>query len=137
MKARISSPLPKVAVGVNISEEKAAVLTEVMSAVGGEFRRAEGDCGADTIGYFCGLKGYAASGERLDVKEELLIFSGLDSRELNKVVVALRDKGCSIPLKAVVTPQNKDWTVSALAVELMREHELMTARAKGEGNEQK
>lgn len=134
MKARVSAPLPKVAAGVNISEEKAAAVREVMAAVGGEFRNAGRDCGADSIGYICGHKGYLPSEQRLDVEAELLIFSGLEGKELNTVVTGLRDMGCSIPLKAMVTPHNIDWTISALAKELAAEHELMQNRRKSDSN---
>ena len=134
MKAKLSPPAPKTAAGVNISEEKAAVISKVMSALGGSFQAADKDCGADSIGFICGIKGYAKNEQRLDVSEELLIFSGLTPNELNKAVNKLRDKGCSIPLKAMVTQHNREWTVSALAKELAAEHEYMTSRRKRDGN---
>ena len=134
MKARISAPLPKVAAGVNVNEDKAAVICEAIAGVGGEFRAVDKDCGADIIGYICGHNGCSRSEQRLDVEEELLIFSGLDGRELNTIVSYLRDAGCNIPLKAMVTQHNKDWTVSALAKELVSEHEFMQNRRKRDGD---
>ncbi|MBQ8967889.1 DUF3783 domain-containing protein [Ruminococcus sp.] len=134
MKARINSVQPKVAAGVNLSEEKSAVVAEVMAALGGEYRAAGTDCGNDSVGSICGLRGYTENSERAEVSAELLIFSGLQGNELNKAVTMLREKGCSIPLKAMVTPHNKDWTVSALAEELAGEHEYMTSRGKRDSN---
>ena len=134
MKARLSSPLPKVAAGVNIPQEKAEIIAEVMAAVGGKYTASANDCGADSVGYVCGLSGHTESTERTEVTEELLIFSGLDSKDLNKAVTMLRSKGCDIPLKAMVTPHNRDWTVSALAGELAREHEYMNSRGKREND---
>lgn len=134
MKARVNSPLPKVAAGVNIGKEKAAIVAEAMAEVGGEFRAAESDCGADIIGYICGHKGYSRSEQRLEIEEELLIFSGLEGKELNAVVSRLRELRCSIPLKATVTEHNIDWTVAALAKELVSEHEFMQNRGKRDGN---
>ena len=136
MKARLSSPLPKVAAGVNIPQEKAEIIAEVMAAVGGKYTASAKDCGADSVGYVCGLSGYTESTARTEVTEELLIFSGLDSKDLNKAVTMLRSKGCDIPLKAMVTPHNRDWTVSALAGELAREHEYMNSRGKRENDGQ-
>lgn len=130
MKARLSAPLPKVAAGVNIPQEKADIIAEVMASVGGKYIAAANDCGEDSVGYVCGLSGYTESEARTEVTEELLIFSGLDSKDLNKAVTMLRSKGCDIPLKAMVTPHNRDWTVSALASELAGEHEYMTSRGK-------
>ena len=130
MKARLSAPLPKVGAGVNIPQEKADVVAEVMAEVGGKFIAAPNDCGADTVGYVCGLSGYTENEARTEVTEKILIFSGLDNKDLNKAVTMLRSKGCEIPLKAMVTPHNRDWTVSALAGELAREHEYMTSRGK-------
>ena len=126
--------MPKLAVGVNISDEKAAVIKEVMTALGGNFTVAPKDCGADIIGFICGLRGYTAAEQRLDLNEELLIFSGLDSKDLNTAITQLRAKGCSIPLKAMVTQHNRDWTVSALAKELASEHKFMTEREKRDSN---
>ena len=97
MKARISEALPKLAVGVNVAEDKAAVIT-------------------------------------VGIGEELLIFSGLENAQLNTAVSQLRRHGCIIPLKAMVTPHNKEWTVSALARELASEHEYMSNRGKRDGN---
>lgn len=134
MKARLSAPVPKLAVGVNVLPEKAAAVEEAMSDVGGKYTAAVNDCGADSVGYVCGLPGYTENESRTEVTEELLLFSGLDGRELNKAVTILRSKGCDIPLKAMVTPHNRDWTVSALAGELAREHEYMTSRGKRDGN---
>ncbi|MBO4866414.1 MAG: DUF3783 domain-containing protein [Ruminococcus sp.] len=136
MKARLSSPLPKVAAGVNIPQEKAEIIAEVMAEVGGKYTAAANDCGADSVGYVCGLSGYIESTARTEVTEELLIFSGLDSKDLNKAVTMLRSKGCDVPLKAMVTPHNRDWTVSALAGELAREHEYMNSRGKRENDGQ-
>ena len=130
MKARLSAPLPKVAAGVNIPQEKADIVAEVMAEVGGKFIAAPNDCGADSVGYVCGFSGYTESEARTEVAEEILIFSGLDNKDLNKAVTLLRSKGCEIPLKAMVTPHNRDWTVSTLAGELAREHEYMTSRGK-------
>lgn len=134
MKARVNSPMSKVAAGVNVSEEKATIISEVMAGIGGEYKNAGQDCGADLIGYICCHKGYARSEERVNVEEELLIFSGLDSKDLNVVIAGLRDRGCSIPLKAMVTPHNKDWTVAALSSELAKEHELMQNRGRRDEN---
>ena len=134
MKARINSPIQKCALGVNIPKEKADIVSGVMAAFNGSFKLAGSDCGGEKIGFVCGLSGYTESGAKADVSEELLIFSGLDGKELNKAVTMLREKGCDIPLKAIVTPHNRDWTVSALASELAKEHEYMTSRGKSDSN---
>ena len=136
MKARTIT-VPKVAVGVNLSDEKNAVMQMIAKSVSFEYRTAPSDCGSDTVGCLCGLKGYVKSDERSSLSEELLIFSGLDGKELNKVLELMRNNGASVPLKAMLTANNKDWTISALAQELAREHEYMNNRKQGETDGQK
>lgn len=55
-----------------------------------------------------------------DFSENLIIFHGFSSGELNTALESLRNAGIR-SLKAVSTPTNKTWTVEALYKELCRE----------------
>ena len=136
MKARISAPAPKLAVGINLPEDHSSSISKIMSAAGGKYISAEKDCALDTVGALCGYRGYSKSRKRVETDAEILIFSGLVGEELTNVLNALKSKGVNIPLKALVTPHNKDWTVSALAEELAAEHKYVTEHRKRDTNGQ-
>ena len=54
---------------------------------------------------------------------EMLVFSGLDSEELDRFLKGYRDTGLeAIPIKAVLTPFNCRWNAGQLFQELMKEH---------------
>lgn len=125
MKARIAAPLPMRAVGINISQEKAKDVIELIVKLGGQYVEAPSDCGEQKVGCICGLHGYTFSEEKSEISSEILVFSGLDAKAINAVVTRLRERDCMIPLKAIATDKNKDWTVAQLEKELIKEHEYM------------
>lgn len=137
MKARINAAVPKVAVGINVSEEKETVLKSIADSLGFVYKTADADCGNDTAGCLCGIGGQCRSEERCTVQDEILLFSGLNGNEMSKFLDLMRKNNIKIPLKAMLTPNNKSWTISALAEELAREHELMNNRKQGDSNGQK
>lgn len=88
----------------------------------------EADC---QVGYLCGFKGFEPAPEcEQPPNTECLIFSGFDRRSLSETVDALRAKDLKIDLKAVCTPSNQAWKLSALIAELAKEHEYMTGGKK-------
>ena len=64
------------------------------------------------------LRGKFKAGEI--IPENLIIFHGITSKELDAALISLRSAGIS-SLKAVSTPTNMGWTVAALYKELCRE----------------
>lgn len=76
------------------------------------------------------LKG---SGESAGVEEEfsdpMLVFCSLTGPQLDRLLGAMkRAKLPPIPLKAVLTPTNRDWNSQQLWQELRREHQAMQER---------
>ena len=65
----------------------------------------------------------------LDTVPELpaLIVSGLSHQtgELGRFIDLVRESGADLPLRAMVTPTSKTWTLAALLQELNREHEAV------------
>ena len=59
-----------------------------------------------------------------------LIVSGLrhDNGELSQFLDAVKSCGMQFPLRAMVTPTSKGWTLGALLEELHREHAAMGGR---------
>ena len=75
------------------------------------------------------------SGESAGAEEEfsdpMLVFCSLTGPQLDRLLGAMkRAKLPPIPLKAVLTPTNRDWTSQQLWQELRREHQAMQERHK-------
>lgn len=51
----------------------------------------------------------------------MLIFCGLDSEAMDALLAALKERKLRIPLKAVVTPYNIQWSSRMLYEELKKE----------------
>ena len=75
----------------------------------------EGKTGS-TVGEI--LRGQFKAGDK--IPENLIIFHGISSKELDAALISLRSAAIS-SLKAVSTPTNMGWTVAALYKELCRE----------------
>lgn len=58
--------------------------------------------------------------------EPMLVFCGLQNTVLDRFLAELRKNGIRIPLKAVMTETNRDWTLRKLYDELRGEHSYMT-----------
>lgn len=56
-----------------------------------------------------------------------LVVSGLSHQtgELGRFIDLVRESGADLPLRAMVTPTSKTWTLAALLQELNREHEAV------------
>ena len=60
--------------------------------------------------------------------EEMLVMHGLAPRQFHGLVDGLRQQGVLVPLKAVVTPHNIQWTSARLHRELRLEHAAMSGK---------
>jgi len=89
-----------------------------------------------TIGVLTGLK-KETSGEEIsgaddveneeitDFKDEMIVMLLADSQILDKLLFQMRKEKVQVPLKAIVTAKNQNWTSTALYKEVKREHESM------------
>lgn len=64
--------------------------------------------------------------EITDFEEEMLIMLLADNRILDKLLFQMKKEKVQVPLKAIVTAKNQNWTSTALYREIKREHESMT-----------
>ena len=64
--------------------------------------------------------------EMTDFEEEMLVMLLADNQTLDKLLFQMRKEKVQIPLKAIVTAKNQNWTSTALYSEIKREHESMT-----------
>ena len=64
--------------------------------------------------------------------DPMLVFCGLSSAKLEQLLTAMRRASLPpIPLKAILTTTNRDWTSQQLWQELRREHEAMMQQRGG------
>ena len=79
------------------------------------------------IGFLAGIEGFEPSGEYSgeDFTGEMLLMSGLSSRQFSALLDALRASRCTVTLKAVVTESNALWSSSELYRALRTEHDTM------------
>lgn len=78
------------------------------------------------LGALAGIQGFAK--EKViyngpDFPLEMIVFSGIDSAQIDSFLADHKQTGAqTVPLKAIITPQNIFWTVEALFKELWKEH---------------
>lgn len=64
--------------------------------------------------------------EITDFEEEMLVMLLADNRILDKLLFQMKKEKVQVPLKAIVTAKNQNWTSTVLYSEIKREHESMT-----------
>ena len=57
--------------------------------------------------------------------DPFLLLCALGDRQLDRLLAAMRRAQVSVPYKAVVTEQNREWTLCKLMTEVAREHEAL------------
>ena len=77
-----------------------------------------------TIGVLTGLKEEVA--EEASVEETSGTDNAKNEEMTDKLLFQMRKEKVQIPLKAIVTAKNQNWTSTALYKEVKREHESMT-----------
>lgn len=82
-----------------------------------------------SIGYLCGENGKAAAQYDGSAPEkQMLIMYDFTNDRINALLDALRAAQIKIPLKAVATKTNKQWSMLALMAELEREKVAMEGK---------
>ena len=59
---------------------------------------------------------------------EFMLLCGLGDRQLDRLLAGMRRAGAVVPHKAVLTEQNRSWTLEKLIREVMREHEALSGK---------
>ena len=59
------------------------------------------------------------------IEDEMMIMHNFSQERLNLLLAELRKEGISIPLKAVVTPHNSNWSSYELHAELSEERKMI------------
>lgn len=59
---------------------------------------------------------------------EFMLLCALGERQLDRLLAAMRRAGVAVPHKAVLTEQNRSWTLERLIREVVREHEALSGK---------
>ena len=57
--------------------------------------------------------------------DEMMVMSGFSSQDMHALLDGMRDNGCPVRLKCIVTETNKTWTATRLHKELAAEDQAM------------
>lgn len=137
MKAHIS-PVAPTALVWNYTPADAGwpVLQTACAAAGLTLKQVNSAQAGANVGWLCGLPGSSQACLLLHLEPDAyppaLVLSGLAQAKLDQLLAALRAGGVVIPLKAVVTPTNREWPFCELLAELLREHTALNAPQKTE-----
>lgn len=125
MKARIRPPQSRAALFF-IDGEKAAQTEKALSDVNITVIIPPRENYGGKIGSLLKLSGYPESAVQPPddmIQEELILFSEVDRKALDRGLDALRKSGISIRFKAIVTQYNKDFTLPELMCHMAAEEE--------------
>ena len=106
------------------------LLKGVLVRMGVRIRNLTPEQTGEKVGALAGLPGFAEQENEAEapvIPEKLLVLHGFGQQRLQGLLAALRKaKVPPIPLKAMVTEHNADWTLYQLYQEIRAEHEKMT-----------
>lgn len=130
MKARIRPPQSLAALFF-IDSDKSAQIEKALAAVNISITIPSRESYGCKIGSLLKLSGYSEDNTpppKDIISEELIIFSNVDRKVLDKALDALREKGIYIRFKAVITQYNKDFTLSELMSHMVDEEKNINRR---------
>jgi hypothetical protein len=92
----------------------------------------------DPVGAIAGLRGFHPlrtpyAGEAPE--SEFMLLSNVANAQLDALLAAMREAGCSVACKAQVTQHNRLWPFEMLVREVSREHALIAAAQEREERE--
>ena len=120
----------KIVLAFEIKQEKEQLIKSCCASVDADYQRMLPSDHKKTLGSLAGITGIPAKttadsmGEKIE--QEMLVFSGFDSEELEAFLDLYRMQGIEkIDYKATVTMYNIFWTPEMLYQELKKEHAAM------------
>ena len=128
MKARITKA-PERVLTYGIDPATRPLLSAALEELGIEERGISPDQLGQTVGWLAGFPGFSPDRDREcppPPSIPVLCMCGLSGARVNALLAALRKRDVHIPLKAVSTPTNQNWTFLQLIEELKREHTALT-----------
>ena len=75
------------------------------------------------------LSGAQPAGQNpISFTDEMMVMSGFSSQDMHTLLDGMRNNGCPVRLKCIVTETNKSWTAVRLYKELAAEDQAMRKR---------
>ena len=109
-----------------LEQKKQALVSSICDRLGIRVVQVERKDYGQKLGALAGISGFAKEKTGYDGPElpaEMLVFSGMNSKQLDTFLDAYREGGLpKINLKAVITADNIFWPAQQLFLELMHEH---------------
>ena len=111
----------------NISPEKLKKIRVTLLRLGISGRTVSYGEYGHPIGYLAGMDGFTPAEEYTgeDFSSEMMVMSGLSSRQFSGLLDSLRAARAVVPLKAVVNENNAQWNSAELHKALRTEHDTM------------
>lgn len=111
-------------------EKAVRLMKSVLVRMGVRIKNIGADQVLEKVGYLAGLEGYlpCVQDEKPDelpvILQDVLVMKNFTSSRIDVLLAGLRKAGVpKIELKAIITPQNADWSFFQLYQELVREHD--------------
>lgn len=109
--------------------EKGKIINAILPQLGIKIRHVESKDILHPVGYLLTIDGYEPTVKSINdekIEEEMLVIHNFSDEQIQVMLEILKNANVPlIPLKAIVTPTNVDWTFYALYQEIKKEHKMM------------
>ena len=123
MKARIKKAAMKI-IGCGIDEQKRDKLKTAADQLGAQLCYIEKTDYDMQVGLAVGFEGFKRTNTN-NRSGECIIFSGFDSKAVDRALDVFDENDVDVSLKCVVTSKNQSWSIGDLIEELKREQANM------------
>lgn len=124
--------------GIAWESERGGLLNRIIRELGFSLRKVNPSQLNDPVGYLAGVVAYRPAVHPFEGEApegEFLLLCNLGKRQLDDFLLALKAVGVTIPHKAVLTKENRDWPFSLLMSQVSQEHEQLAAIAASDGDD--
>ena len=115
---------------VGVEKGKMLRLSMLCAALGIQVKEANEQQLGMKLGQLCGLDPLPEVDKPGKIKGEMLVMAGFEGKLMDQFLMGLRQNGCPVPLKAVLTLYNRHWKCEKLYDELTREALSFANRSK-------
>lgn len=129
MKAHIPKARERVLTYI-LDDTTAATLSLILEKMSVEEYRVPANKLGQKVGVLAGYTGFEGTQceDGFSVGESMLCMCGLSSGRVNQLLEQLRENHIDIPLKAVVTATNQNWSFARLAEALQEERKALAQK---------
>lgn len=109
----------------NITDDRNTLLRAIGASQNVEVVRVPHNLYSASLGYVADISGierHAKYTDKCAIESEMLVFSGLTPDEVDAFLAFMKKEKLSIPLKAIMTMYNVNWSGNKLYGELRREY---------------